>query len=1080
MANRFEVPSSSPPSTPDRSSRNGSNIFSYGDNPSTTPAGPPPSSAASFTPAGAPSASYLGSSLMKGMTTQKKAAPLFGSQRSVTSSSNLFARESNSPLGRSVRATKERQPSRLSKAFAPGDADDDNTLSNRPGTFRMDYDDSDDDAVEDEDVPSVEAHLPDEDAEADSVNGGLDDQDAGDMWLDMDQDGSIENHMDRDDSDLMMLTTPAADDRVRREAEDIFRASAMRSGPRRHEFKCAAIAKDYYSQMSYAPITEPPQLILETESLVNRLYTEGVGTEDDAERLDEALATVTGKLTSMWKDYAEGLPHPDEEHAAQIGPGPYASPFENAAFLATLALQVHHTRTEDDGKLRMEPLPETLFRWLSDYHNPYPNQVHEVQRYRPSPASHNLFWETVFIALLRGQVAEAQSLLESAGWENVRMRTGRRDELSYSGRALENVRRAAKETCDMLESCPGKHGDWDIWNSDWTLFRIRARGALDQLRRFAEGKGVSQDLELDDSMRGRQSMTGLARKAESHVPWEVYEKLNVLFEIALGSQEAILDVAQDWVEASIGLFGWWDEGRQNRNLHLSRSQSLVLAKDTAGSEGSLERLARSFQTAVESDFHFNALNPVEIGMACVFEDNAKAVIAILRVWSLPIASAVAEIASLGHWLPPHQPSALYGFGDLDMDDLEVLGVNPTDPDEADGIKDNTLIQYAQELANYREMSSVKDRSGATRDGWEVAIYVLGRMDSQERSEETVGELVQTILQEIDVHSGAMVEKIWRLLNDLGMISFAEETVEHYGDILKEESHRFGEAMWYYALAHRPGKVREVMNLLISYSLIQSVAYPPENELDDHLRRLLKERGTTLEGFAKQDLEAAELLGKMLSGYATLRKYYEIRDDETTPLSRRYKAAAAALVTVIASSDDNIRGGLYDATRDAVVSEDFLLALLGEALVLLKQAPGALSAQQLDALLKAVEDIQTVGSKVYSACDEFFQLVLASAPGLKGSSPADLLKLQKSTSNLSASTGTGSYVLSGSSMLASQLHRSISGGAGGLGGRVNAKRGWDWRAGLTAATTASDVLRILRLGLTKSLARLWLEAADNGM
>jgi len=180
---------------------------------------------------------------------------------------------------------------------------------------------------------------------------------------------------------------------------------------------------------------------------------------------------------------------------------------------------------------------------------------------------------------------------------------------------------------------------------------------------------------------------------------------------------------------------------------------------------------------VASDFSFNSLNPVEVGMACVFEDNAKAVVALLRTWSLPVAAAVAEIASLGRWLPQHQPSALYAFDDLDLEDMEVLGINPTDPDETDGVKDNTLIQYAQELSNYKELASIRDSSGAPRDGWEVAIHVLGRMDSPQRSEETVGELVDNILEEMDVESTEMVDKVWRLLNELGMIQFAEQVAE---------------------------------------------------------------------------------------------------------------------------------------------------------------------------------------------------------------------------------------------------------------------------------------------------------------
>lgn len=289
-------------------------------------------------------------------------------------------------------------------------------------------------------------------------------------------------------------------------------------------------------------------------------------------------------------------------------------------------------------------------------------------------------------------------------------------------------------------------------------------------------------------------------------------------------------------------------------------------------------------------------------------------------------------------------------------------------------------------------------------------------------------------------------------------------------------------MWYYALAHRPGKVRDVMHFLIAYCLIQSAAYPPTAELDDHLRQLLKQRNTTLQELAKQDLEAAELLGKMLAGYATLRKFYEIRDDDSLPLARRQKSAATALTIVIASADDNIRGGLYDSARDAIVGEDFILALLGEMLVFVNQShqnPSAsplLSLEQLDILFKTVEDIQSVGGKVYETCQDFFQLVLASAPALlKGSTPADLMK----------KTSPGSMVMSGTSMLASQLHRSVAGGgppsgAAPLAPKSNAKRGWDWRSGLDYSTSAENVLRILRLGLTKDLAKLWIVEADGGM
>lgn len=797
------------PSTPDHSSH-GPAYLKFGSLPSTTPAGAPPSSQASSTPAGAPSVSFMNSSLMKAAGASPtrnqnqnpfalsgldgKTPPIktpFAAAGSAPHGNlfpskppkNLFATKpkSNTPLGRSVRSNQIRKPSRLREEMVDNEEETHPSPRKATGSFQVDYgDDSDEDdevegeAIDEEQVRpmrnrSAQAFMED----FDDYSGDEEDAEGeDDMWLGMEQEEADENHEVGDISDLMMLNTPAADERVFREAEGIFRATAKRSGVRRHSFKCATYARDIYSQSDYATVTEPPELILDTESLVARLYKDGVGAEEDDERLDETLAAVTGQLTGLWKQYVDNLPLHSEEHAAEIGPAPQATPFEKASYLATLALQIHHTRTGEHARMT-EPLPKTLFRWLFEYHNPYPNQVEEVLQCKPCPASHSMFWPTVCMALLRGQVTDAQTLLLNAAWEKVK--ANRRGELEYTGRALDNVRRATEETCTMLDECPARRGNWEVWNSDWTLFRIKARGKLGQLRQFAEGKNA-RAFDVDPS-ESHQSLAATARKAESQVPWEIYENLNVIFEIALGAPDVILETAQDWCEATIGLFGWWDETRSDKNTQLPTSQSLVLASQSNGAEGYMERLARSLQTAIDAGFHFNPLNPVEVGMACVFENNAKAVIAILRTWSLPVAAAVAEIASLGRWLPQHQTSALYAFEDLDMEDLEVLGVNPQDPDEIDGIKDNTLIQYAQELANYKEMSSVKDKSGMSRDGWEVAIHVLGRMDSAQRSEDTVGELVETILKEINLDSREMVDKVWQLLSELGMIQFAEQVAE---------------------------------------------------------------------------------------------------------------------------------------------------------------------------------------------------------------------------------------------------------------------------------------------------------------
>ncbi|KAI0402248.1 hypothetical protein F4802DRAFT_577100 [Xylaria palmicola] len=1096
---------SSSPATPDRNSKKTSTAFGFSvDHPSTTPAGPPPSSvasAASFTPAGDPSPSFLHGSVSQ-MSNKPKALN-FG--KPGLGSSKSSSKGGNAPLGRSIRGSV-RQPSSLSREYHREDVDDDDESEddedgegepyelppNPSGTFSMNFDDTEGEETElNTDASDNEDHEEDDDSEEDDQRSDIDAIVADAVEYDVEEEvlrelaetGSSQgSQADVDDgSDLMMLATPAADARVRREADDIYRASAMRSTmTRKQELKYALLAKDMYSHTGFAAVSEPDNVLLQTEDVVNRLYDEGVGTEDDEDKLDSTLSHACLKLVNdVWTPHVESLPRARHEHSAKVGPSSYAPAFEKAMYLANLIFRLHHTppvHTEFGGS-SVPLLPDVLFRWQEDEHNLDQNQTDFILRHRPSPAAHALYWQAVFNTLVRGDITGTIRLLRNAAWESVKKTP--QSESVYVGQALANIRRAAEDLCQVMEGCPPvTNGNWDIRSSDWTLFRLKAKAAQEALTGFAEGKDRSAfassrftDSQMSTSAGGKPSLAGLARKAESQIPWEIYENLQSLYAILTGEPEAILAAAQDWCEATIGLFGWWDDGHNKRSRGLSLSRSAHSIYSTSGDEDFFDRLALSLHTATESDFHFNSADAVEVGVASAFEGNVEGVIGFIRLWSLPIATSVAEIASLGRWLPPPEPQNLISMSEFDVEELEVLGMNQSKgPDDEDGIKDSTLIHYARGLRDRKQISSLTQRGKVSRDGWEMAVQVVGRMDSHERSEQMVQELLQNVLETVDESSRVTVDKMWRLLNDLGMINFAEDTAETFGDILAKDTFRFGEALWYYALAHRPGKVGDVLNTLMSISLVESTVYPPTSELDGTLRDLLKERTTTLEAFAKQDLEAAELLGKMLSGYATLRQFYECRDgDSKSPQKSlvRRQQAAAALTAVIASADDNIRGGLYDDTRDAVVSEDFLLALLGEISVFVGQSTPVITLEQIDTLLKAVEDIQTVGSRVYEVADEFFKLVLASGHG-KGSTPASLLS--QSTPSLG-----GSFVMTGSSMIASQLHKSVV-KSGMI--KPGVKRAWDWRATVYTTTSSTEVLKQLRLGLTKDLANLWVEQADN--
>ncbi|KAK8049421.1 nuclear pore complex subunit Nup85 [Apiospora phragmitis] len=1089
----YRLPESSSPATPERKQ-----AHYNGEHPSTTPAGQPqPSPAPSFTPMGEPSPSYLTSSI--GAMAGKIKAPNFG--RPNIGGASKSRRTANVPLASSLRgSTTSRQPSGLGKHsysvlddLEDSDEDVDTAApASQPGTFGMHFDSDDDEdededqeddimgAQEDEEFDQEEEEEEDADGEDDDVDAMVEDEGnydiEDDLVREMEATDYSGNFLGGGDTMDLLMGTPAANQRMQKEAGDIFRASSMRSlFGRRRDTKYSAVAKDLFSQLGHARISEPHSLILQTEEVIARLYDEGVGAEDDTDKLDMTLAGAADYLVrDVWEPHAKFLPKSNEEHGATIGPGPNSTAFEKASWIAAMVFQ------DQFGDFQPVTLPQTLFEWQQEYHNPSDGQVDSILAHRPSPASHGLFWQAIYMSLIRGDIKAAIKLLRNAGWNHVRK--GTRGEPAYTGQPLRNIEKVIEDACHIMELCPAvADSNWDIQESNWTLFRLKATAAKESLVQFAEGKDQPQPSsgrfagsDFGDSGDGHGAMARLARKAQSRLPWDVYESLQSLYSILVGDVDAITAGAQDWCEATIGLFGWWDDGHHNRRLGLSRSQSIM--GEPSMKDDALDRLAHCFHAAMESDFHFNGLDAVEVCISSVFEGNIDGVVGFLSAWSLPVASSVAEVASLGRWLPPPEPQNLISMDNFDADDLEVLGMNQgMASGNQDGVKDSTLVSYARGLNDIKQLTgSVKKRGGVvtrvTRVGWEMAVQIVGRMDSPERSEDLVNDLLHDILEKIEPDSHDTVYKIWALLNDLGMINFAEDTAEKYGDVLKKDTFRFGEMLWYYALAHRPGKIRDVLNGLMSISLAESTIYPPDSELDARLKSLLQERITTLEQFAKQDLEAAELLGKMLSGYATLRKFYELRDGNgkstSVSLARRQQAATA-LTFVVASADDNIRGGLYDDTRDAVVSEDFILALLGEASVFVNQNPTVITLEQIDTLLKAVEDIETVGSRVYEAADAFFQIVLSSGQG-KGSTPGDLMKMSNSSLG-------GSFVMTGSSMMASQLHKSIR-NSGVLKGPI--KRSWDWRTEVLAASSSADILKTIRLGLTKDLANLWLEQADS--
>ncbi|POS85963.1 hypothetical protein EPUL_001970 [Erysiphe pulchra] len=841
--------------------------------------------------------------------------------------------------------------------------------------------------------------------------------------------------------------------------------------------KYREIARSMYTSMAVHPVEESDDLILATEAITLKLYQQDLNTENGNENLGKTLYKVSDELVKLWETYnKQTMIYRSEEYTTTIGPGSQAPSFVKAIFLASLALRINFPRKISSSYTTREiTLPQTLIEWMDEYHNPYPNQYEEILAFKPSPSNHTLFWDSIFNCLIRGKIKAVIDMMNNPGWEHSRdeidtLGSNQRQPI-YSDETLINVERAMDVAKHLFTICPATHGDWNSRNNDWKFFRLRALQALEDLKRFNEGR--DHDFENDDKMLLEPgSFNEAAKKARSLIPWHLYQNLVTLYNLLMGDISTILANSQDWCEATIGLVVWWDESKKDQGLILSRfQQPSRLSSKYSTPKFFHQKIRISFEAATSdsTDFHINSLDDVQVALASLFQSDYESVIGFLRCWSGPVSCGVAEIASLAGLLPQVEEKSLINMGSLDQDDFELLGITQK-TSKSDDIKDRTLITYANNLSKRKELKSSANPE-TKLSSWEVSIAILGRLDSTELSIE----IIRDFLNQFPLEDSSTVNKLYITLNNIGLTSHAKSAAQRYADDLAGNSHKYGEVLYYYALAHNNTKVKNVLDLLISSSLAQSSAYPPEEGLDDHLRTLLTNPQWALTEIATMDFEAARLLHSSLSGYATLRKFYDLRDEHLKSPKEKHKMnfksrklqASIALIAVITSSSDHIRGGLHDIEHDAVVHVDFLLALLGEAIVFVNQPDFILTVRQIETLLYAIEDLHSIPSRIYTICADFLYTVMDSRGETSSTQSQQHLNM--------GSNRMSNHHPTGNSLLASQLKQLVN--IPGKEGRDTIQRGWDWRDNLSAETTADELLKLLRLGLAKDLAKAWLMEVD---
>ncbi|KAL4869693.1 hypothetical protein BDV12DRAFT_74776 [Aspergillus spectabilis] len=877
-----------------------------------------------------------------------------------------------------------------------------------------------------------------------------------------------------------------------------------------------AIVRNFTSRGRVAKTEEPSDFIIQTEDEICRMIDETRLAEHGHFHVGTALAEGCSRLSTVW----ETLGYNESSRSGTgIGPGDSASNVTKASFLGSLLLQLHHpplATAKSAGfpntfgfaaprysafAARSEtpvPLPKVLLDWLDTNDSLLPD-LEALRQVAPDSTASSNFWDIINAAILRGRLSEAAKVLLSADFNYAR--SALEDGLTqagYRGAQLQNTQRCINKAIQVLESCPSvQQDDWDVRGAEWTLYRKRVYAAFSDLEEFAEGDerpapapgGLFEAYNFGLTPNALQgtSFTESARMAESRVPWTIYQNLRSIYRMILGDPAAIMEHAQNWIEATIGLTVWWD-GEDDEEAVNGGARFLRPSPPSCSEDPYLRRLSLAFSSATNADgeekgFRINSLSGLEVGLASVFESNVEGVLELLQTWSLCVASAVAEVASMGGWFK--SGDGVKPSSGLSENDLMVLSYGQDTAPTWGVRKDDLLSAYASGLF---ERQSIENEESGARAGWELALEVLSRLEGNEKMQKSVSEL----LDKLPLDTTEQMDKVVILCGELGLEKEGRRVSERYGDNTVSNSEQYGLALICYARAHNRQKVRSIIDLLISYSLVHSQAYPASNDLDEQLETLIRDPKACLQAIAESDVEAASTLQFYFSGYATLRRFYETRDEAIglvagqkpryKSLARR-RAAAQALVAVITSAADSIYGGLYDPDRDSAIQVDGLLALLAEALPLAHESSSILTTPQQFAILSAIEDLETVTPRVYAQCEECFRSTLLeyhSKQGYSGKAtesyvlpPSPRALLKKSVSSM---TGSSTFSIIGSDMLESARTRSLSGSAEGSGvliprseGAVQTEREWDWRAGLPEDAKGEDVLRMLRLGLASGLS-----------
>ncbi|KAL7269680.1 hypothetical protein RUND412_007641 [Rhizina undulata] len=835
---------------------------------------------------------------------------------------------------------------------------------------------------------------------------------------------------------------------------------------------------DDENDILFNAVTEPGELIIGTEFMMGELASlmeppQRKDLDDEDEDMDgyggvpeihkqQEILTETSKL------FLEAL-------SSHVASQPKNSNIGKAHYILSLLLPINHSQA---------PITETLRRWITLHHaEPTRPALQTLRLFHPNCVLSPDYWEMIQKLTLRGEVQEVIGLLKKADWNaistdapevnltlsklaNQKAPTERR----YAREEIVIIKEAVDTAIRVLENCPVSGSSSYAASSShyffppcvpeirdtpaaWRIWRGRVIAATEELGRLAAGQ---VEEEMDDGyyqpFRVRKDAFGLQREKRTELPGEVYKALKLVYDILSGDRDAIMATAADWKEAVVTMMMWgravsttpgeyaedeeedeWEDEEKNLELEYDyHGDTDTWTIKPFARERDIKRLQRTVESVTE-DMPFNQTSAIECAVAGLMAGDFS-FLRILGRYSLLVAAVIVEIGGWGGWIPrlPLEGEDTPLLDEFDEDERELFRSALNEGEELQRKSERVLRRYAAGLFGVEWVNEEREV-----EGWEVGVGVLGRARG---SMKEPGEL----LTKLELSSKSRVEKLLLYCKENALENAASQIAASFADHLSLTPHSHGDTLTFYALSstHRPS-IHHILTTLLTRTLLQSSPYPPTASLDPTLKTLL----------ASPESCPTDALRFELSGYAAIRAFYESRakgDDAT---------AVHALVAAIRSAGEKFDGGVWDSEWESAIESWMVLTLLGELLPFLNGKKRVLTLPEMFDVLKVITDLEGLlgETHVWRDAEEFLKSVLE-AYGRRWRIREEV------------ESGSGSSWELVKEGIEIEWEEEDAEGV-----EVDQR---DWRRGLVGVGVGGrEVVRMVRFGLSREIARAWLEGEE---